>query len=134
MRLVPYQTPDEVHKQLLMFMSENCPSQVTWEVKMISSDPACVIERDFWATSCFASSLEAVWGKKPVFKREGGSIPIVSHMRNILGMPSVLSGFGLPEDRIHSPNENLNLSMWHKGIETVIIFLSKIADQCDARK
>lgn len=128
MRLVPNQTPEEVHGQLLEFMQKNAPGSVTWEIKKLASDPACVIERDFWATTCFASALEKVWNKAPVYKREGGSIPIVSHMRTILGMPSVLSGFGLPDDRIHSPNENMNLEMWHRGIETVIWFLGTVAD------
>ena len=130
MRLVPNQTPSEVHSQLKAFIENNCPKEVSWELRMLSSDPACVIERDFWATACFAQSLEEIWGTKPVYKREGGSIPIVSHMRDILGVPSVLSGFGLPEDRIHSPNENINLIMWNSGIKTVVNFLARVSEHC----
>ena len=127
-RLVPNQTPQKVHQQLLEYMSSHAPKNITWEVKPLTSDFPCVIGRDFYATLCFSSALQQIWGKKPVYKREGGSIPIVSYMKNILGIESVLSGFGLPDDRIHSPNERINLDLWNKGVQAVIHFFYNLSE------
>jgi acetylornithine deacetylase/succinyl-diaminopimelate desuccinylase-like protein len=84
---------------------------------------------NFYGTQCFAQAIEEIWGIPPVYQRGGGSIPIVSHMQKILGLESVLSGFSLPEDNIHSPNERLDLNVFKKGIDTTILFLYSIADQ-----
>lgn len=132
MRLVPDQKPENVHHQLLEYLKKHVPNGITWEVKPLTSDFPCVIPRDFYATQCFAKALETIFGKKPVYKREGGSIPIVSYMRKYLGIESVLSGFSLPEDRIHSPNERLNLNLWEKGVQTVIHFFKNL--ECEMPK
>ena len=66
--------------------------------------------------------METIWGMRPVFKREGGSIPIVAEMQEILGIESVLTGFGLPEDNVHAPNEKLHLPTWYRGIDALIHF------------
>jgi acetylornithine deacetylase/succinyl-diaminopimelate desuccinylase-like protein len=128
MRLVPDQEPERVHQQLIQYMQQHSPKGISWEVKPLTSDFPCVISRDFYATRCFADALEKVFGKKPVYKREGGSIPIVSYMKKYLGIESVLSGFSLPDDRIHSPNERLNLGLWDKGVKTVIHFFDNLKD------
>jgi acetylornithine deacetylase/succinyl-diaminopimelate desuccinylase-like protein len=127
-RLVPNQTPEKVHQQLLEYMQSHAPKNITWEVKPLTSDFPCVIGRDFYATKCFSDALESVWKKQPVYKREGGSIPIVSYMKSILGTESVLSGFGLPDDRIHSPNERINLELWHKGVQAIIHFFYNLSE------
>ncbi len=132
MRLVPNQTPEKVHQQLIKFMQQNAPEQIKWEVKMLASDPASLADLNFYATRCFARSIEEIWGVPPVFQRGGGSIPIVLHMQNILGAESVLSGFSLPEDNIHSPNERLDLDVFRKGIDTTIHFLYSIGDECES--
>jgi acetylornithine deacetylase/succinyl-diaminopimelate desuccinylase-like protein len=129
-RLVPNQTPEKVKDQLHEYMKQHAPNQIEWEVKQLSSDPACITDPKFYATRCFAETLQTVWGKEPIYLREGGSIPIVSHMQNILGIESILSGFGLPEDKIHSPNERMDLDVFWKGIETVIHYFFKIAENC----
>ena len=131
MRLVPNQTPARVKEQLIKYLEENAPAEVSWEVKQLASDPAVITDMDFYATTCFTQSLEAVWGKKTVFKREGGSIPIVTHIQNELGLESVMSGFSLPGDRIHSPNERLNLDLFKKGIQVVIDFFFRISKKCE---
>jgi len=130
MRLVPDQTPSDVHAQLIEFMEENAPEQIKWEVFKMACDPACLTDLEFYGTKCFRESLKAVFGKTPVFLREGGSIPIVSHFQEALGIESVLSGFGLPEDRIHSPNERMDLDLFWLGIETVIDFIFRVAESC----
>ncbi len=130
MRLVPHQTPGKVYEQLSQYLQDNAPQQISWDLKQLASDPACITEMDFYATHCFSQSLERIWGKKPVFKREGGSIPIVSHFQTILGIESVLSGFSIPEDRVHSPNEHFNLDLFVLGIETVIDFFYRVSLEC----
>jgi acetylornithine deacetylase/succinyl-diaminopimelate desuccinylase-like protein len=130
MRLVPKQTPARVMQQLSQYMQQNAPAQVQWELKQLASDPACITDMDFYATRCFTKSLEKIMGKAPVFKREGGSIPIVTHFQNILGLESVMSGFSLPEDRVHSPNERFDLELFEKGIEVVIDFFYRISEDC----
>ena len=131
MRLVPDQTPENVKQQLIKYMEQKSPIQVQWEVKMLASDPASLTDMNFYATRCFAKSIQEIWGIPPVYQRGGGSIPIVSHMQKILGTESVLSGFSLPEDNIHSPNERLDLDVFKKGIDTTIHFLFSIADKCE---
>ena len=125
-RLVPNQTPDQVHQQLVKFLELNVPSHVHWEVKLITKDLPCLIDLHFGPTQKYAQALEEVWKKKPVFKREGGSIPIVSDIKNILGIDTVLSGFSLPDDRIHSPNEHIQMDVWEKGIQVIINFFFNI--------
>jgi acetylornithine deacetylase/succinyl-diaminopimelate desuccinylase-like protein len=129
MRLVPEQTPEKVKKQLVKFMEQNAPKEIKWELKMMTSDPASLTDMDFYGTRCFAQAIGEIWRIPPVYQRGGGSIPIVSHMQKILGLESVLSGFSLPEDNIHSPNERLDLDVFKKGIDTTIHFLYSIADQ-----
>jgi len=124
MRLVPNQTPEQVDKQLRQYLRENAPSSIKWELHTFHGGLPAFCDPDTPATHAFSKGFESVWGKKPILKREGGSIPIVTEMKNILGIDSVLSGFGLPEDNMHAPNESLNLDVWKKGILTVIHFFN----------
>ncbi len=129
-RLVPNQTPQRVKQQMEKYLNAHMPEGVVWELVQLSSDPASITDMNFYATQCLAESFEKIWGITPVFQRGGGSIPIVSHMQEALGVESVLSGFSLPEDNIHSPNEHLDLEVFYKGIDTVIDFLFRIGDAC----
>ena len=72
-------------------------------------------------------ALEETWGKRPVFKREGGSVPVVSQMQRILGVESVLTGFGLLNDGAHAPNEKLHLPTYYKGIDTFIRYFTLLS-------
>jgi acetylornithine deacetylase/succinyl-diaminopimelate desuccinylase-like protein len=69
------------------------------------------------------AALETVWGVRPFFRREGGSIPVVGQMQTMLGMESVLTGFGLPDDNLHAPNEKMHVPTWYRGIDALIHFL-----------
>ena len=69
-----------------------------------------------------AKALKAVWGKQPYFRREGGSIGSVVLLQKYVGADSLLTGFGLPDDNVHSPNERLHLPTWYKGIEAFTHF------------
>ena len=127
-RLVPNQDPEEVYQQLLQYLSENVPATVRWEVVKMAGGPACLTDPYLPATQALAQSLNKVFGKQPVYKLEGGSVPIVSSMENLLGVKSVLTGFGLPDDNIHAPNEKLHLPTFYKGIDTLIHFFYNISN------
>jgi acetylornithine deacetylase/succinyl-diaminopimelate desuccinylase-like protein len=122
MRLVPDQDPQEVHQQLLRYLEEKAPSDIRWEVDSLSGGPASISDRKHAGVKAMEKALESVWGRPPLFRREGGSIPVVSDMQRLLGIESVVTGFGLPDDNIHAPNEKQNLPTWHRGIDTLIHF------------
>lgn len=123
MRLVPDQDPKTVHQQLIQYLTEHAPKSVTWELTAMAGGPASVTDTHQPGTKALSLGLQAVWGKEPLFKREGGSIPVVTEMQNILGVDSVLTGFGLPDDNLHSPNEKLHLPTWYRGIDALIHFI-----------
>ncbi len=121
-RLVPDQDPNEVHKQLKKFLKENVPSSVRWELKMLSGGRPSISDIKSKESKALSEALETVWGQKPIYKREGGSISVVADLQQTLGVDSVLTGFGLPEDNMHAPNERLHLPTWKKGIDALIHF------------
>lgn len=122
LRLVPDQDPEEVRHQIIEYLESTIPDTVTWEIKGPRGAPASIVDRNLPATIALKNALETVWGVPPVYKLEGGSVPVVASMEQILGIKSVLTGFGLPGDNIHSPNEKLHLPTWKNGIDTLIHF------------
>ena len=127
MRLVPDQDPNRVQNQLIEYLNIHVPSTVSWELKKFAGGPASVANLNHPGVIALEKSLERTWGAKPVYKREGGSIPVVADMQKYIGVDSILTGFGLPEDNIHSPNEKLNLYTWRKGIQALIHFFYEYA-------
>jgi len=73
-------------------------------------------------------ALGLVWHIPPGFEREGGSIPIVGAMQKYLGIESVMTGFSLPDDNIHAPNEKIHLPTWRRGIDALIHFFYNLAE------
>jgi acetylornithine deacetylase/succinyl-diaminopimelate desuccinylase-like protein len=126
LRLVPNQEPDEIIAQIREYLEKKIPDTVRWEMVGPRGAPASIVDRDLPATQALKKALEAVWGTSPVYKLEGGSVPVVASMEQILGLKSVLTGFGLPEDNIHSPNEKLHIPTWKNGIDTLIHFLNNM--------
>lgn len=126
MRLVPNQDPNEVHKQLLAYLKANAPDTVRWEVSKLSGGFASITDRRTPGVIAFSQALEETWGKRPVFRREGGSVPVTASFQKYLGIESVLVGFGLPEDNIHAPNEKFHLPTYFKGIEALVRFFFKM--------
>ncbi len=121
-RLVPDQRPHEVYEQMKRYLEEKAPKTVRWElIEMHGGNPS-ISERDNPGVRAYAQALETVWGVRPYFKREGGSIPVVGTMQDLLGVDSVIGGFGLPDDNFHAPNEKLHLPTWYKGIEALVHF------------
>ncbi|MFN2216013.1 MAG: dipeptidase [Anaerolineales bacterium] len=128
MRLVPDQDPDQVHQQLIAYLKANAPKSVRWELKALAGGKASISSRNSKFVLALRDALESAWGIKPFFKREGGSVPVVTFMQDVLGIDSVLTGFGLPDDNLHAPNEKLNLPTWYKGINALIHFFMNLAD------
>ncbi len=121
-RLVPDQEAREVHKQLVAYMEANAPKTIQWEVKLLNAAPTAITDRELPAIQSMAQAMESVWGQRPLFKREGGSIPVVALLQNTTGAESILFGSGLPEDNVHAPNERLHLPTWYKIIDATIHF------------
>jgi acetylornithine deacetylase/succinyl-diaminopimelate desuccinylase-like protein len=122
-RLVPDQDPEEVHQQLLRYLEANAPKTVRYEVTKMAGGQASISDRDSAWVNAMVKAMEAVWGKRPLFRREGGSVPVVGQFQELLGVESINCGFSLQEDNMHSPNEKINLPTWYRGIDTFIYFL-----------
>ncbi len=127
-RLVPDQDPDEVHQQLTRYLKENAPETIRFEVKNLVGSPASISDRGSVAVLAMEDAMQQVWQRKPLFRREGGSVPVVVLFKEILGIESVNCGFSLPDDNAHSPNEKLHLPTWNRGIDTIIHFIFNLAD------
>ncbi len=121
-RLVPDQDPEDVHESLKAYLEKHVPDTVRWELDFMSGAPAYITEKQAPGVDLFIKALADTWHVEPLKKREGGSIPVATSMKNILGVDSIITGFGLPDDQIHSPNERLHLPTHKKGVETLIRF------------
>ena len=127
MRLVPGMTPANSFAQYKSFVEKIAPPGVEVEVRLIHSGDACLVPVDNPYIQAATRALHEVWGKDTVFIRSGGSIPIVGDFDRHLGLPSVMMGFGLPDDNLHAPNEKFNLQNFALGIESIIRFLEEEA-------
>jgi acetylornithine deacetylase/succinyl-diaminopimelate desuccinylase-like protein len=123
MRLVADQRPDEAFDQFKAAVAKACPAGVTVDVKLIHGAPPSLVNPNNNFIRAAATAMEQVFGNKTVYIRSGGSIPIVGSFERELGVPSVLMGFGLPDDNLHSPNEKFYLPNFYRGIEAVARFL-----------
>ncbi|MEI6290565.1 MAG: dipeptidase [Chloroflexota bacterium] len=121
-RLVPDQDPGDVFLQLKKFIEKNAPPTIRWDLKKLSGARASISKTDQPGVLAMRDALKEVWGIEPFLRREGGSIPVVGQMQTILGMESILTGFGLPDDNLHAPNEKMHLPTWYRGIESLIHF------------
>ncbi len=123
MRLVPNQTSEKAAKQLEKYFKEHAPTTMKLDFKYLHGGKAVLVDTTIPAMQSAATAMEQVFGRKPFFTREGGSIPIVADFKEILGIDTVLMGFGLNSDAIHSPNEHFGLERFRQGIETSIRFM-----------
>ncbi|HEY9166951.1 MAG TPA: dipeptidase [Candidatus Kryptonia bacterium] len=128
MRLVPNQKSAVVLRLLEDYVREISPSTVRVAVRKMHSGEPALTPIDHPAVKGVAAALEEVFGKKPYYIREGGSIPEVITFQDVLGAPVVLLGFGLPDENSHAPNEHLYLNHFFGGIKTVAILYDKLAD------
>ncbi len=128
MRLVPDQDPEEVYRQLCKYLEEYSPPTIRWEVLDLQGGLPSISDRHSPGVLALSKALEAVWGKRPLMKREGGSVPVVGQFQEYLGIQSVNGGFGLYDDRAHSPNEKLHLPTWKRGIDALIHFFYNLVE------
>ncbi len=129
MRLVPDQDPAKIKKAVDDYLSKNAPPTVSWELEDLSSCHPSISERDSASVRAATRAFEAVWGKKPVFQRQGGSVPVVGIIQELLGVESLIMGFGLPDDNLHAPNEKQHIPTFYRGIETYIHYLFEAAEE-----
>ncbi len=120
MRLVPDMNPKEVVRQFTSTVKKLTPKGIKTSVRVISTAPASVVSTDNRYISAAAQAMESVFKKKTVYMRSGGSIPIVGLFLQHLKIPSIMMGFGLPDDNLHAPNEKFHLPNFYGGIEAVI--------------
>jgi acetylornithine deacetylase/succinyl-diaminopimelate desuccinylase-like protein len=125
-RLVPDQDPQDVYQQMRRYLEANVPPTVEWELVEMVGSKASISDRHSIGVQALSKAMESVWGQRPVFKREGGSVPVVTQMQQILGVQAVNTGFALPGDNMHGPDENTNLTVWRKGIRTLIHFFHNL--------
>ena len=125
MRLVPNMTPAKAFAQYKTYVEEIAPAGVDVSVRLIHQGDPCLIPVGNPYIQAATQALHDVWGKDTVFIRSGGSIPIVGDLDRHLGLPSVMMGFGLPDDNLHAPNEKFNLENFRLGIQSVIGFLEE---------
>ncbi len=126
MRMVPDQDPATIAKLFRAHVEAITPPGVTVEIEFIHGAPAVLIKTEGGFFEAAMAAQEDVWGKRPVLIREGGSIPIVGIFNEVLEVPVMLIGFGLSDDRLHSPNEKFNISHYFNGIKTVVRLLDRL--------
>jgi acetylornithine deacetylase/succinyl-diaminopimelate desuccinylase-like protein len=124
MRLVPDQQPLAIFRLFSDYVRAIAPPSVTVNVTYGHGSPPAITNLDHPAMAAAAIAYERVFGRAPVYMREGGTIPVVANLQDNLGLESVLMGFALPDDRVHSPNERFYLPNFYRGIETAIHFLT----------
>ncbi len=122
MRLVPNQNPDKITALFTRHFQSLAPKSVTVKVTAHHGGEAAVTPTDSKAFRAAARAFEEVWGKTPIPTRDGGSIPIVALFKKELGLDTVLMGFGLDSDALHSPNEHYGIRNFLIGIETIVAF------------
>lgn len=125
-RLVPDQDPAEISLLFRDYVAEIAPLTVDVKVHSLQSGEAAIVDRDSPAMQAACQAYAKAFGREPLFTREGGSIPVVPVLQKTLGIEAILMGFGLPDDRLHSPNEKFHLPNFYTGIETVIHFIASL--------
>jgi acetylornithine deacetylase/succinyl-diaminopimelate desuccinylase-like protein len=124
-RLVPRQDPDRVIAAFRDWVAKNAPKGIRAEVRVLSASPGLVVNPDHPAIRVAAEAFGVTFGKQTVFIRSGGSIPIVGDFASHLNIPTILMGFGLPDDGLHSPNEKYKIENYYLGIATIARFFEQ---------
>jgi acetylornithine deacetylase/succinyl-diaminopimelate desuccinylase-like protein len=125
LRLVPNQDPEKIIAAFKKFVVDNTPAGVKMEVRVLSAAPSVVVNPDHPAIATAAKVFSEMLGRPTVFIRSGGSVPIVGDFAKHLGIPTVMMGWGLPDDGLHSPNEKYKIANFYNGIMTVAHFFEQ---------
>jgi acetylornithine deacetylase/succinyl-diaminopimelate desuccinylase-like protein len=125
LRLVPKQDPEKIVAAVKSWIDKNRPKGIQCEVRVLSAGPGLMVNPDHPAIRVAAKAFSDIFSKPTVFTRSGGSIPIVGDFATHLGIPTILMGFGLPDDGLHSPNEKYNIRNYFDGIRTIAHFFEE---------
>ncbi len=127
MRLVPNQTPEEICDKFAKHLKKICPDTITLEVqKFNGANPVQVDIQNSWIEAA-ARAVKSGFGKHPLFIKMGGSIPVVETFKKVLGLDTLLVGFGQEDDNAHSPNERFLIKDFHRGCQTAIALLEELS-------
>jgi acetylornithine deacetylase/succinyl-diaminopimelate desuccinylase-like protein len=126
-RLVPNQDPDEVMQQFRRFVTDRLPPGATATFADFARSPGIEVNVDSPYVRAAMAALADEYGKPAVLMGSGGSIPVVTSLRAILGVDSLLMGFGLDDDQVHSPNEKFEEACFHHGIRSHVRLMAKFA-------
>ncbi|HEY1364131.1 MAG TPA: M20/M25/M40 family metallo-hydrolase [Xanthobacteraceae bacterium] len=127
-RLVGTQDPGRIREAFRTFVRARLPADAKVEFRSFAGAPAIAVPHDNAALAKTRAALAAEWGKKALAIGEGGSIPIVADFKRVLGMDTIMVGFALDDDRVHSPNEKYDLTSFHKGIRSWARILAALAE------
>lgn len=129
MRLVPDQRPSEIANLLRDYLQQIAPPTITVQVHILHTGDGAIVRRDSPAMQAAYRAYAESFGRRPVWTREGGSLPVVATFQRILGIESILMGFGLPDDHLHAPNEKFHLPNLYRGIEALIWLMHLLAEK-----
>jgi acetylornithine deacetylase/succinyl-diaminopimelate desuccinylase-like protein len=129
MRLVPDQQSKEITELFTRHIQHIAPPYVNVKVTAHHGGEPVVTPTDSKAYAAASKAFEEIFGKTPIPTRDGGSIPIVALFKKVLGLDTVLMGFGLDTDALHSPNEHYGVKNFLLGIETIVAFYKHFAKQ-----
>ncbi len=126
MRLVPDQDPKHVFRAFAEYLRSLAPPGIEVEVEYMNGAPPVLVDLEGPLVEAALEGVREAWDREPVRVREGGSIPIVSTLAEVLSVPVLLIGFGLSDDRLHAPNEKIDVVNFHQGIRTVVRILDRL--------
>jgi acetylornithine deacetylase/succinyl-diaminopimelate desuccinylase-like protein len=127
MRLVPDMTPAEAFQKLEAYIRQIVPKGCTAELRLIHSGDPFVVSTGNPFIQAATAAMRDVFHKETVFVRGGGSIPIIGDFIRILQTPTLVMGFGLPDDNLHAPNEKFHLPNFHAGIQSILRLFANLA-------
>ncbi len=128
MRLVPNMDPDDIVRKYTRFVQRLTPKGVDVKIKIHSKGAACVVGTDNKYVKAATAAMHEIFKKDTVFIRSGGSIPIVGDFQNVLKLPTLMMGFGLPDDNLHAPNEKFHIPNFYRGIESIVRLFEIVAE------
>lgn len=129
MRLVPNQNPAQIADLFLQHVQAIAPDDVYVSMRYLGGAAPAVTPLDTIGMRAACAALESGFGKKPKFQRDGGTLPVLAHFKSLLGVDTVLLGFGVPDENAHAPNEFIYLDHFSKGLRTVVEFYGQLADR-----
>lgn len=127
MRLVPDQCASEISQAFTKYVDKLSPEWAEVKIKLLAAAEPVIVDRESEFMRAAEKAYQKVFGKKPLFEYSGGSIGVIVDLKEILGVDSIMMGYGLPDDSLHGPNEKMSLSMFEKGVRTNIEFLRAVS-------